>query len=95
MLLRFFFGNAVSDVVHNVKTCHAALIQKINGVRFLLAEDRDQHVGAGDFLLARRLYVQNRSLDDALEALRRLSIRIGVRREARSVLVDEVGQHTA
>ena len=64
-------------------------------MRFLLAEDRDQHVGAGDFLLARRLHVQDRALDDALEALRRLGVGIRVRRQARRVLVDEVGQHAA
>ena len=33
-----------------------------------LGEDRDEHVGAGDFLAARRLDVDHRALDDALEA---------------------------
>ena len=88
-------GDAVRDVVDDVEPRHAALVQEIDGVRFLLAEDRDQHVGAGDFLLAGRLHVQDRALDDALEALRRLRIRVRVRRQARRVLVDEVGQHAA
>ena len=39
-----------------------------------LGEDRDQHVGAGDFLAARRLHMDDGALDDALEAGRRLGI---------------------
>ena len=39
-----------------------------------LGEDRDQHVGAGDFLAARRLDVNHRALDHALKAGRRLGI---------------------
>ncbi len=94
LLLRVL-GDAVRDVVDDVEPRHAALVQEIDRVRFLLAEDRDQHVGAGDFLLARRLHVQDRALDDALESLRRLGVRVRVRRQARRVLVDEVGQDAA
>ena len=64
-------------------------------MRFLFAEDRDQHVGAGDFLLARRLDVQDRALDHALESLRGLRVGIRVRRKARRVLADEIGQNAA
>ena len=64
-------------------------------MRFLLAEDRDQHVRAGDFLLARRLDVQDRALDHALEALRGLRVRVRMRGQARRVLVDEVGEDAA
>ena len=39
-----------------------------------LGEDRDQHIGAGHFLAARRLDVNDRALDDALEAGRRFGI---------------------
>ncbi len=39
-----------------------------------LGEDRDQHVGAGDFLAAGRLHVNDRALDDALEAGGRLGV---------------------
>src|SRR6266511_1206898 len=87
--------DAVRDVVDDVEPRDTALIQEIDGVRFLLAEDRDEHVGAGHLLLARRLNVQDRALDHTLEALCRLGIGVGVRRKARRVLVDEVGEHTA
>ena len=57
VLLRRGLGDAVRDVVHNIETRHAALVQEIDRVRLLLAEDRHQHVRAGHFLLARRLHV--------------------------------------
>jgi hypothetical protein len=56
----FALGDAVRDVVDDVEARHALLVQEIDGVRILLAEDRDQHVGAGDFLLAGGLHVQDR-----------------------------------
>jgi hypothetical protein len=45
-------ADAVRNVVDDVQARDAALVQEIDGVRFLLAEDRHQHVRAGDFLLA-------------------------------------------
>ena len=42
--------------------------EQVGGVRVLLAEDRDQHVGDRDFLLAARLHVEHRALQHALEA---------------------------
>ncbi len=95
LLLLRRLGDAVRDVVDDVQARDAALVQEIDGVRFLLAEDRDQHVGAGDFLLARGLDVQDRALDDALEALRGLRVGVRMRRQARRVLLDEVGQDAA
>src|SRR5262249_54143371 len=95
VLLGRCLGNAVSDVVHNVQPRDAALVEEVHRVRFLLAEDRHQHVSPGYFLLARRLHVQDRPLDDALEALRGLGVGIRVRREPGRMLVDEVGQHAA
>ena len=68
--------DAVGDEVDDVEARHALLVQVVHGVRILLAEDRDQHVGAGHFLLAvaGRLDVHDRALDDALEAQRRLGV---------------------
>jgi hypothetical protein len=40
------------DEVDDVEPRHALLVQVVHRVRILLAEDRHQHVGAGDFLLA-------------------------------------------
>ncbi len=61
-------GDAVRDIIHHVQTGDALLVQEIHGMGVFLAEDGDQHVGAGYFLLARGLDVQDRALDDALEA---------------------------
>ncbi len=94
-LLLLLLGDAVRDVVDNIEAGHAALVEEIDRVRFLLAEDGDQHVGAGDFLLAGGLDVQDGALDDALESLRGLRVGVGVRRQAGRVLVDEVGEHAA
>ena len=59
-------------------------------MRILLAEDRDQHVGTVDFLLAGRLHVQDRALDDALEAERRLRVDFVLAGDRRRVLGDEL-----
>jgi hypothetical protein len=68
--------DAVGDEIDDVEPGHALLVEVVDGVRVLLAEDRDQDVGAGDFLLAAagRLDVHDRALDDALEAQRRLGV---------------------
>ena len=61
-------------------------------MRVLLAIDGDQHVGAIDFLFAGRLDMQNRTLDDTLEAERRLGVDIVFAGDSRRVLVDEICQ---
>src|SRR5690606_18500373 len=60
----------------------------------LLAEDRDQHVGARDLLLAVRgaLDMHDRALDHALEAERRLRVDFLGAGDDRGVLLDEAGQ---
>ena len=67
-------GDAVRDVVHHVEARDALLVEEVDRVRILLAVDGDQHVGAGDFLLAGRLHVQDGALDDALESERGLGV---------------------
>jgi hypothetical protein len=46
-------GNAVADVVDRVVTRHVLLLQEVGGVAVALCEDRDEHVGAGDFVAGR------------------------------------------
>ncbi len=46
-------GDAVGDEVHHVQARYPLLVQEIDRVRVLLAEDRYQHLGAGELLLAR------------------------------------------
>src|SRR5215472_11551682 len=53
-------------------------LQEISGMTLALGENRDQHVGAGHLLAARRLHVDDGALDDALEACGRLGILVAV-----------------
>jgi hypothetical protein len=87
----------VRDEIDHVETGHALLVQVVDGVRVLLAEDRHQHVRAGHFLLAvrGRLHVHDRALDHALEAERRLGIDLARARHGRGVVADEIRQGLA
>ena len=67
-------GDAVADVIDRVVARHVLLLQEISGVALAFGEDRDQHVGAGDLFAPRRLHVDDRALDHALEAGGRLGI---------------------
>ena len=59
-----------------------------------LGEDRDEHVGAGDFLAARRLDMDHGALDDALEAGGRLGILVIAGHQIVELGVD-IGEHRA
>ncbi len=71
-------GDAVADVVDRVVAGHVLLLQEVGGVGLALGEDRDQHVGAGHLLAARRLDVDGRALHDPLEAGGRLRLVLAV-----------------
>ena len=47
--------------------------QQIDGLRLLLAEDRDEHIDRRDFLAAAGLNMEHGALEHALEAQRRLN----------------------
>ena len=49
-------------------------VQQVRCIGVLLAEDRDQHVAAQDLVLARRLHMVQRALQNTLEADGRLRI---------------------
>ena len=67
-------GDAVADVVDRVVAGHVLLLQEKGGMAFAFGEDRDQHVGTGDFLAAGRLHMDHRALDHALETRGRLGV---------------------
>jgi hypothetical protein len=89
--------DAVSDEVDHVQPGDALLVQVVHGMRILLAEDRDQHVGAGHFLLAAAggLHMHDRALDHALEAQRRLRVDLVGAADRRRVFLDEAEQALA
>ena len=45
-------GDAMGNEVHHVEAGHALLVQEVDGVGVLLAEDGHEHIGPGDLLLA-------------------------------------------
>ncbi len=61
-------GHAMGQVIDHVQPGHILLVEVIDRVRFLLAEDRHQHVGTGDLLLARGLHMVDGPLQHPLEA---------------------------
>ena len=88
-------GDAVRQVIDHVQAGHVLLGQEIHGMRVLLAEDRHQHVGAGDLLLARGLHVVDRALQHALEAQGGLGVAAVVFGQARDRGFDRLFQVVA
>src|SRR5690606_9870889 len=60
-------GKPVRDEIDDVETRDVLHREQVRGVRVLLAENCDEHVRRGDFLLAARLNVEDGSLQHALE----------------------------
>ena len=89
------FGDAVGNEVHHVEARNVLPLEEIDGVGILLAEDRDQHIGAGDFFLAGRLDVQDRALNHPLEAQGGLGVDVFGAFDLGRVFIYEVGQFLA
>ena len=81
-------GDAMRDVVDGIVARHVLLLQEIGGMALALGENRDEHVRAGHLLAAGRLHVDDRALDDALEAGRGLGILAAVGNEVLELGVD-------
>ena len=73
---------AVRDEVDHVEARDLGAIQQVNRVALLLAEDGDEHIGDADFFLARGLHMEHGTLQDSLEAERRLHFAVFVVRQA-------------
>ncbi|MNJ32405.1 hypothetical protein D3C77_270700 [compost metagenome] len=99
-------GDAVGDEVDRIIARHVLLLQEVGRVAFPLGEDGDQDVGAGHLFPARRLDMDHRALDHALEARRRLGVvavgrgqggevvvDVGVQRRLQRAEVDVAGGH--
>src|ERR1700679_933489 len=67
-------------------------VQEKDRMALLFTENRQQHVAEADFLLAARLHVKYRTLQDALEAERRLHLALLGLLKVRRRLVDVVLQ---
>ena len=75
--------------IHHVEAADVLLVQEIHGMGFLLAENGDQDIGAGNLFFAHALDMQHRALDHALEADGRLGIHLAAGGELGDVLVEE------
>ena len=64
---RLTLGNAVRDVIHRVKSGHFLRLKKIDSVTFALGEQGHQNICARDFLSARGLNMNRRTLHNTLE----------------------------
>ena len=87
---RVALADAVADVGHRIEAAHVLLLEEIDGIAFALGEQSDEHVGAGHFVAARRLDVEDRALDDALEAAGRGRIGAGVGDQRAELIVEIV-----
>ena len=83
------------DVVDDIQASHILLIEQIDGLRVLLAEERHEDVCPGDLFLAGGLHMEDGSLQDALETERRLRVAIFAGRDQRGRFVDEGGDLAA
>ena len=99
-------ADPVADVGDRIEAAHVLLLEEIDGVALALGEERDEDVGAGHFVAARGLDVEDGALDDALEARGRgrvggavgderaeLMVEILLDRGAQLVAVDAAGGH--
>ncbi|MNE47998.1 hypothetical protein D3C80_1424340 [compost metagenome] len=82
----------MGDEVDRVIARHVLLLQEVGGVAFALGEDGDQDIGARHLFAARRLDMDDRALDHALEARRRLGVVAVGRGQGGQVVVDIEGQ---
>ena len=57
----------MGDILHGIKTRHILFLQEVSGMALAFRKNADQHIGAGDFLAARRLDMHDGALNDALE----------------------------
>ena len=75
-------ADAVADEADRVEPAHILLLEEIDGIAVAFGKQRDQHIGAGDNVLAARLDVQDRALDHPLEpgGGRRLGLVLGFQR---------------
>ena len=80
----------MGDEIDHIEPRHILHAEQIGRMRLLLAEDRDQNVGYGDFLFAARLHVKHRPLQHPLKSERRLHVPVLAGRQPRCGLVDEL-----
>ena len=87
---RLALADAVADVGDRIEAAHVLLLQEIDGVALALGEEGDEHVGAGHFVAAGRLDVEDGALDDALEAAGRGRVGAAVGDQGAELIVEIV-----
>ena len=92
---RLALADAVADIGDRVEAAHVLLLQEIDGIALALGEERDEHVGAGHLVAARRLDVEDGALDDALEAAGRRRVGLAFDLERFELVVEIVADRVA
>ena len=85
----------MADVIDRVVAGHFLLLQEIGGVAFALGENRDQHIGAGDFFAAGGLHMDHGALDHPLEAGGRLGVLVQFGGEVIEFVLDIAGRDSS
>ena len=83
-------GDAVRNVVDGIETRHFLLLQIVDGMALALGENRHQHVRTGHLFAPRRLNMDGRALQDALETGGRLGFIRPAGHEPGEFLVDVI-----
>ena len=81
-------GDAVRDEIDGIVARHVLFLQEERRMGLPLGENGHQHIGARDLFAARRLDVNDRALDDALEARRGFRPLLVARHQLGQFLVD-------
>ncbi len=85
----------MADIGDRVEPAHILLLKEIDGIALAFGKERDQNVGAGHLVAARRLDVEDGALDDALEAAGRRRIGIGADLQRLELVVEIVANGVA
>jgi len=67
-------ADTVTDIAHRIEPAHILLLQEVDRIGIAFGKQRHQNIGARNGVLARRLDVQDRTLDHPLEPRSRLRV---------------------
>src|SRR6185369_65676 len=85
---RLTLADAVADVGHGIESAHVLLLHETDGIALALGKECDEDVRPGHLVAARRLDVEDRTLDYALEAAGRSWVRRAVGNERPELIVE-------
>ncbi len=82
----------MANIVDRIEARHVLLLQEEGRVALPLGEDRDKHIGPGDFFAARGLHMGHSPVNDPLEGGRRLRVAMTIEHHCRQLVIDIAGE---